>query len=243
MNIQTYDQEKWGAMITLLSLDVVSPFYEYLGLNIDNVEEFKTSLRKDIIENREEYVKNPNIIPDLKKRNMKNLNLIDGNSLGIMLENWFQNSFVWNPADLGIYGKWKILFSISIRMDERWKSLDLPKTISEQARKKYEKDVTDKTELHALADQIDEQPHTKWDIEMYSLHGFDDYNNDPYNSVLFIIGYKRIKAYLNWLVSVFNDIELKQFLKAANHLQASIPALKPFENLYIPEEIKGAKNS
>jgi len=243
MNNVTKEQENWGAMITLLSLDVVIPFYNHLGLDINNSKEFLNLLRTDILANREEYIKNTQTIPDLKKRNLKSLNHFYGGIFAKKLEDWFQDSFVWHPSDSGIYGYWKMLLSISRNDNKRWYQLDLPKNIVKQARSKFESDVIDKTELHALADEIDEMPHTRWDIEMFSLHGFDDYDNDPYNAVLFIIGYRKIKTYLKWLVSSLNDKEVKQFVDSANHLQESISALQPIKKLYIPEEIKGAYNS
>ena len=234
----TAEQEYWGIMITLLSMDVVSPFYSYMGLDISEPEAFKALLRADILANREDFLAEPDRVPDLRKRNLDSLMRVYGEVAARGLEQWFKTNFVWQPRDFGDYSQWNEFLGSLRWYPEKWQKLALPDNILLESRDKYIKDLTDKSELHTISDKLDEQIHTKWDIEMYALHGFDDYDNDPYHAVLFIIRYRKLKLYLKWLISSLDKSQLTQFLQSANQIKETIPDLKSLKQLISPEDIR-----
>lgn len=55
--------EQWGLIFTLLSLDIMRPMHEFMGLRITEKERFVAMLRRLIIENRRAYEANTAIIP------------------------------------------------------------------------------------------------------------------------------------------------------------------------------------
>jgi len=233
--------EKWGAMITLLSLDVVKPFYIYMGLQFDNPEQFTEVLRKAIIANRQEFEANPKQVPDLRKRVLDSISQTFGISAAEAIENWYTNYFIWYPIDpRGIYDEWSSLLKQAVNHDDYWSFLGFPAHLSQMAKKKLLNEVmaNANTEIDALSDKVDEIPHTKWDIEMYALHNFDEGDYDPFFiGVMPVVRYRRIKLYIRWLVESLNEEDLDEFIKNANQLRLNKPEMQLMNEIRVPEEL------
>lgn len=225
--MSTEKQERWGAAVAILSLDVIVPFYAHLGLKIANPSLFLQLLRETILSNRRAFEANPSQIPNIQGTILQSLETSFGSEFSRMFEYWVQNVFVFTGQDFSPLSKWYILLALARTDRQRWISLGLPQGISEESRSKLE-DIFDHNELHALADQIDKHPLSDWDIEMYSIHGFDDDENEPYTWVLETVKKRRFSSYLDWLVASLNDDQRRQLVDNANALKSQIETTRHF---------------
>lgn len=234
----TKEQEKWGAMTALLSLDVVKPFYSYMGLAIDDPDQFAKILRAVIIANRQAFETSPEKVPDLKKRVQEKLTAAFDTDKAQQLDIWFNDYFVWFAQDSSDYEWWGAILMQSANISERWLLLGIPERITEVARQKLFNQVMSNadSEINALADRVDELPKSKWDIEMYALHQFDDDDNDPFFiGVMPVVEYRRIKKYVKWLVESLTPAELELFLENANQLRLDNPEMQILAEIRLPE--------
>ncbi|VAW71317.1 hypothetical protein MNBD_GAMMA10-390 [hydrothermal vent metagenome] len=235
----TEAQEKWGAMTALLSLDVVKPFYKYMGLDIDSPDKFTEVLRKAIIENRQEFEANPSQVPNLKKRVLKSISQVFSVETAEAFENWFDNDFIWYPVDRrGAYDEWASLLKQAVNQYDGWSFLGIPEYLSQTAKNKLLNEVmaNANTEINELSDKVDEIPYTEWDIEMYALHHFDDYDCAPFFiGVMPVVRYRRIKKYVKWLIESLNKEELNTFIKNANQLRLDKPEMQILKKIYVPD--------
>lgn len=237
----TRAQEKWGAMVALLSMDVVKPFYGYMGLDIEDPDRFMLLLRQVIIANRREFEANPGRVPELRKRTLTAISRTLGPAKAEELEYWFDDSFVWFPDEDAVYDQWGAILMQSVSKEDRWSFLGLPDRLSETARKKLLDEVMENAnkEIYALSDKVDEIPHTKWDIEMYALHHFDDYDYDPFSiGVMAVVRYRREKRYVKWLVESMDKEELDTFINNANRLRRDKPQMQILKEIRVPEELQ-----
>jgi len=240
----TKTEEKWGAMTALLSMDEVKPFYEYMGLKIDNPDQFAQVLREAIIANRKEFEANPEQVPDLRKRVLESLSKTFGSETAETLENWFDDDFIWYPVDpQDDYDEWGDILMQSSNQEDSWSFLGLPESISETARQKLLNEVMANadTEIYALSDKIDEMPLSRWDAEMYALHNFDnpDYDSSPFTiGVMPTVNHRREKKYVKWLVESLSKEELDTFIKNANQLRLDKPEMQILKEIRVPEELQ-----
>jgi len=217
----TEDQERWGTAIALLSLDVIKPFYSHMGIKVENADEFRDILRQVILENRKEFEADPSRIPNLQMRMLSALSSHYSEGAAHFFKHWVYQEFVYTGKDLKPLNQWNMLLSLARLNKQRWQSLELPANLTDEAHAKLEQ-VWDRTELHTRADQIEAQPLSLWDMEMYSLHGFDEADNAPYNWVLEAVGKRIFNKYLRWLVENLTDDQRQQLVHRANCLRLQI---------------------
>lgn len=236
MRMPTNNQERWGAAITLLSLDVVAPFYASLGLQVTDTKTWLKLLRDTILSNRRAFEVDQSRIPDLKGSLLSALKHRLGPEAASRLNHWIENVFVFSGEDFSRLSRWYMLLALSRTNPQRWGALGLPHGFSEEARTRLE-EVFDRTRLHALADQIDKRPLSDWDLEMFSIHRFDDDDNDPYNWILETVKKRRFVSFLEWLVKSLSDEQLQRLADSANRLKMEIETTQGFPNFIDPREL------
>lgn len=228
-------QERWGAAVALLSLDVVVPFYAHLGLQIVESKSFLQALRETILSNRRTFEGDQSHIPDLKGAILNTLTHHFGHETASTFEDWVNNVFVYTGQDFAPLSKWYMLLALARTDSQRWNALGLPPTLAKEAHTRLD-EVLNRSELHALADQIEKRPLSNWDLEMYALHGFDDDENDPYNWVLETVKKRRFGGYLGWLVASLSDEQRSRFVDNANTLRMQTETTRNFPPFTDPKE-------
>lgn len=236
MQTPTEAQERWGAAVALLSLDVVVPFYAPLGLQIVESNVLLQVLRETILSNRRAFEVDQSHIPDLKGAVLNTLRHHLGHDAASTFEDWVNNVFVWTGQDFALLSKWYMLLALARTDSQRWNALGLPPALTKESHIRLE-EVFDRSKLHALADQIEECPLSDWDLEMYALHGFDDDENDPYNWVLETVKKRRFVGYLDWLVASLSDEQRHRFVDNANVLKVQIETTRNFPPFTDPKEL------
>lgn len=236
MQIPTEDQERWGAAVAILSLDVVLPFYGLLGIEITEASEWQQLLRATILSNRRKFEKNPGRIPDLREAILKAIRTQYGRESVRLFEDWVENVFLFVGQDFVALNKWYMLLALSRRNRQRWEALSFPQELTKEAQQRME-DVLNRDQLHRLADQIEEVPLSDWDLEMYALHGFDDDDNDPYNWVLETVKKRRFLEYMRWLVSSMDENQRQQLAASASVLRMKIETTRRFPPFEDPKRL------
>lgn len=115
--------------------------------------------------------------------------------------------------------------------------MGLREVLSKKVRLKIA-DVYEREELHQIADVVDEQPMSAWDLEMCSLHGWNVDEDDTYNYVLETVQRVRFTAFFDWLIAAMTANEKIEFLKNARKLQNNIDSIKGLETLRFPNKYK-----
>lgn len=232
----TEEQERWGAAVALLSLDVVSPFYRYMGLELGQPDAFQKVLRDVIVSNRRLFEADQSQIPDLKRAVLETLENRLGTAAAGELRHWVEDILVYTGQEFAHLSQWHLLLGLARTSHERWAALGFPGHLSEKARQEMDK-VFDFDELDELADQVDECPLSDWDLEMYALHGFDDDDNDPYNWVMEAVTRIRFEAFLKWLIASLSEQEQRQLVRNANTLRSQIESFRDLPPLQELKEL------
>jgi len=219
--VPTRQQQRSGAAATLLSLDVVIPFYSPMGVPAPEPARFVQVLRECIVDNRKEFHHSPDRIPDLDSRIDDKLRHSFGGETAHAYDWWVQYIFVSSAEDFEAFSDWYMVLALSARNESRWDVLALPKILSREARVRIDS-VLDRNDLHQIADQVEAHPLSPWDLEMYTLHGFDEDENDPYNWVLETVKKRRFIQYMSWLVKRLSQEEVAGLWESAEALRKQI---------------------
>ena len=124
---------------------------------------------------------------------------------------------------------------LSRNSDDRWNALGLPPRIARGVRERVDR-LCDYRELHELADALEAEPLSNWDLEIYTIHGFGD-NNDPYDWVLETVEKRRFVEFLKWLSTVLSVSERQTLVESANSLRVHIENTKHYPELGDPVEL------
>lgn len=184
-NTSVLNPSQWGLIFTLLSMDIMVPLYEAMGLQLKEKEKFISLLRRLIIDNRKIYEANPSIIPPLADRVMEMLKCSFSEAEAKNLYHWAVSVFTQVHAEQPQWSAWEMLFHTwAYNTQQQAKLLELPL----ERRNQIFSDYRDALNLKAVKQQIAELKSHQlsiWDMEIYSIHQFnnDDEIADPFNTV------------------------------------------------------------
>jgi hypothetical protein len=173
------NQPKFREMLYLLSMDVVSPFYELMGLRLDNPEQFQSTLREAIIAWRKQILRplkfgKPQALDEVTVAIEGALDIASIRQLAI----WGQNIFQYDSTKDGVdLRKWNSVLNYCLDEPTLWARLRLPGSAtpgSFQASRKID-------EYYRIQKEVDESPLSDWDLHLYALFLYDDllYFDDP----------------------------------------------------------------
>ncbi len=202
MDSSVLEPRRWGEMFTLLSMDIVIPMYERMGLELTDRELFKQLLRGEILANRKEYEANPQRIPPIADKYIKKLvNSFDIKTTHYFYK-WATTVFTAVPADQPDWSSWRIIFFywqnkgkwqdvVRKRMPGKKIDLIIPSYIDYQDEKNTEMEI----------EEIKKKQLSDWDLEMFSIHKYfynetdlDD-NNDPFLTIQNTIEINRLQLF------------------------------------------------
>lgn len=224
----TRDEEKIGAAIALLSMDRVVPFFQWLGVPTNEPAPLVTALRAAITANRQAFAADQSRVPNLWGAIEAALIETTDTPSPTDLQAWIEKNFVYDAHDLRQIQPWFTLLGLTFRIDRRWSQLILPEPIKTATREQLAK-VFSRDEIHAVADTVDAEPLSAWDVEMYSLHGFDEDENDPYNWVLEVATKRSISEFLEWLRPQLSAAQTDAFQQSVITLAGTIEATSHYQ--------------
>ncbi len=209
-------------------MDRVVPFYQWLGVPTDDPARLVSALRIAITANRQAFAADQSQVPNLWAAVEAALDEAGDTPASKDLQAWIEDIFVYDEHDLKQTQPWFTLLGLTFRNDDRWRHLILPEAVKAMALERLIT-VFSRDEIHAVADAIDAQPMSAWDVEIYSLHGFDEDENDPYHWVLEIATKRSIINFLAWLRAELSEVEAASFQKSATNLARTIEATKHYQ--------------
>jgi hypothetical protein len=207
MNISVLSPIQWGMIFILLSMDVITPFWEAMGLRLRDSKYFQNLLRSLIIENRKIYEQDPETIPPLAARVFEQLESLMGKSESESLYKWATNIYNEVHADQPQWSAWEIIFFRAAYNAQIKKQLGLPEEEIDSILSKYKKDL-DTADVEQKIESLKTKPLSDWDLEMYSIHQFhnDDLNN-PFDLVLRFIRMNRFQNFWEGLLQNLSEDE------------------------------------
>ena len=235
--------ERLGTATSLLSLDRIVPYYTLMGLtpSQESQEAVKLCVREAILENRKDFLANPNRVPDLESHLISTFDLRFGSRATTALFLWYKEDFVHEATDFPPCFIWQLLLNLASRDPTRWLALNLPSSISEKAQKLFN-ETRDTTDLDKIEEQLEKKRLSEWDTQMYVIHGFNDNDDDagmsPFMWVSETIEKRRFLNYLRWLRDQLSENERELFFSSGNALRLKLPTTQnmpsfshPFNNL------------
>ena len=239
----TLEQERYGAAITLLSLDRVFPFMWLMGpLDVNDWQadglEFQQRLRQAILVNRKAFVETPDRLPDLRAHVHAALaeplfsdarDVSSDVARGVTadrLEAWLSHDFVHSAADLPDYA-WYRLIVMSYRDPARWGMLAIParrQAIIQEALPV----AFDRESLHKLTDEMEAVPLSGWDLEMFTLHNLYEEGRDPWDWIGQTITKRRVRALVKLM---FDGLSKDESLRLFESAKALYGVMYPNSNL------------
>ncbi len=167
-NTPESNPHRWNDIIDLLSMDVVRPFFDLMGLQAD--DDLQAVFRQEIIGGRKRAAADPDIgLPAPTQV----INAVS-DSLGVHASShlvwWGCHIFERVPRDHRNLGKWNSILQ-DCRTDlSRWSKLGLPESIGPDQFRSFSR----VEEYQKRQDEIDARPLSDWDLHMYVYCLFDD---------------------------------------------------------------------
>jgi hypothetical protein len=200
--------ERWGACGILLSMDCIQPFIKPMGLHLD-AEKLKHTMREAIIANRTSVEKDHDQGSTFEARALEYLDLRFNASDVAHFIGWFLQVFTFDVHDHSGWQQWKSAFLRFSTDSESWAKLSLPSRCSTMLFEKYLA-IARETNLWELWSERRRAVLSEWDLEMYSIHEFDDESKDPFNWVILTYETNCVQRFWSELKSNLNENELHE---------------------------------
>lgn len=166
-----FNLRRWEEMIGLLSMDVVRPFFDLMGLRFRNIGDFQLVLRQEIVAGRKRATAN------LNSRQLNPQEIIRavegplGVNAGSHLDWWNRHVFLWDSTlDNVNLRKWTTILLYCSKEPKLWAQLGFPDGIGpDQFRRSRNLD-----EYQKKQDEVDARALSDWDLHLYALRLYDD---------------------------------------------------------------------
>jgi len=233
---------RWNFIVSLLSMDVVVPFYAIIGLRIPNDIPFRDILRKLILDGRREFPETDLARVFLHPDHiLGTVAKVYGDALRGHLEAWGTHIFRFSMEEHLALWHWKQVLSYAARSPEAWASLQISASLDHEFLRRFLASK-DREEYDNREQQLWDQPLSDWDLHMYALKAYND--DDPYplsgpSSYLYHVAmvYQGFEFWA-WVFQHLNDEDLVRIQKNAVAYAQSGNNLTFIKELPLPD-IKG----
>src|SRR5262245_16683128 len=165
---------RWHQVISLLSMDVVRPFYGLMGLQPGAPEKLQRVLRQEIVSGRKKTVAE-HLSADptaVVQRIVNGLAELSGTEAARQLVWWEQNVFHNDPRDNLELDNWDTVLRCC-RLERRlWRRL-FPDRLQDKAMDEFRRSLKI-DEYDLLQEEVDSKPLSDWDLHLYALNLYDD---------------------------------------------------------------------
>jgi hypothetical protein len=166
-----FDARRWGYLVSLLSMDVVRPFHDLMGLRLADPVGLQRVLRQEIVAERKKGVASPDAgQPTIAQRVLKVVREALGAEASRRLDWWEQHIFHKKPSRDNVnVRKWATVLQISRHEPRLWNRLGLPNGARDRFRR-----ACDLDEYRRRQKEVDASPLSDWDLHLYAFHLYDD---------------------------------------------------------------------
>jgi hypothetical protein len=164
---------RWNMIATLLSMDVVAPFYDLMGLRIRvSSPAFQEIFRKLILRARGEFpsvhpygvVLVPEILLDTVGSEL-------GAEMRVHLEKW--DAYIFENVNRR---EWQSVLRRCRDDDRLWHKLEIPQDFDDHFRREFLRSINSE-EYYRRLDETYQRPLSDWDLCQYAIYEFND--DDP----------------------------------------------------------------
>lgn len=166
-----FDVRRWDYLVSFLSMDVVRPFFDLMGLRLADPSGLQRVLRQEIIARRKRGVTTPDVGQQtIAQAVLKAVAEALGTGASQRLLWWERQVFHKTPSrDNRGVRKWSSVLQTSRHEPRLWSRLGLPQSSMDRFRSSYNLD-----EYLRRQKEVDESPLSDWDLHLYALYLYDD---------------------------------------------------------------------
>lgn len=239
MDTSALKPTRWGMIFILLSMDVISPLYEAMGLRLRDKDSFREMLRRLIRENRKIYEQNPEVVPPLADRVLEQIKDGFGESEAEHFYKWATTVYNEVHADQPQWSAWEMLFFQAAYNPEMADRLGLPSDNRDSILSQY-RDALDMDDVEQEVESLKSKLLSDWDLEMYSIHQFNNNDlSDPFSIVLRTVRMNRFQLFWEKIIPQLSTDENVQVWKGAQSLLKSLGVWMPEnEQLRYPSNLR-----
>ncbi len=162
---------RWEELVALLSMDVVIPFFDLMGLQISMPSDLQGVFRRVILDARKNADAASDKTRSFPEETIAAVSLTLGVEASSRLVWWNDNVFLWDSTQDNVHlRKWTSIVRHCARDPGRWAQLGFPTWFSPD--QFYQS--RDLTDYQTLQDDVDAKPLSDWDLHLYSLRLYDD---------------------------------------------------------------------
>jgi hypothetical protein len=178
--LETENVVRWNKISALLSMDVVEPFYDLIGLRIADAAVFQAALRKLILAARREFPRTDPAVVFLRRESILQMTGVTlGEETKTHLERWGESVFEMSAQDHIELKHWTLaLRYCGLRDPTAWAALGIPEPLSGEFLRRFLRSI-DSEEFERRHQETYSRPLSDWDLHMYSLHHFNDGDPPP----------------------------------------------------------------
>jgi len=185
--------QRWGLIFTLLSMDLVNPFVGDMGLASFPFAHFQVDLRACILDYREHVLATGSPEP-LPPRAFACLDAADAHHLF----DWCAETFMYVMADQKSWYRWYL--SLSRVVYDAAAAARLGEVLTGKLLTAA-RGAMDTDAVEARLAETKRSPLSRWDVEMYARHGFNDESGpDPHDIILSVVKIARTQQLMASLV-------------------------------------------
>lgn len=170
------DPTRWPLIFTLLSMDVVVPFYELMGLRVSAPNSLRDLIRSEILQTRRKFTSGPP--GNAAYAPQETLDILEAHGVCQrgFLSRWGQRVFAWDLQEHRNLRLWDAVLRDCIGDAGKWRQLCIPERLADAARQQFLRAI-DREAYDTLHAEICRNPLSDWDLHMYAVNLFDD--EDP----------------------------------------------------------------
>lgn len=230
---------RWGMIFILLSMDVIRPLCEAMGLRLRDKDSFREMLRRLILENRRIYEQNPEAVPPLADRVLEQMEANFGESEADHFYKWATTVYNEVHANQPQWSAWETLFFQAAYNPEMRDRLGLPSGKCDSILTQY-RDALDMDDVEQEVENLKAKLLSDWDLEMYAIHQFNnDDLSDPFSIVLRTVRMNLFQIFWEKLIPQLSTAESMQLWKRAQSLLESLTVWMPEnEQLRYPNNLR-----
>lgn len=215
-----FPPHRWHEMFSMLSMDVVSPFYDMMGLQ--HFKDLPQLLRTHIVAQRKTIASAGSPVPAPEEM-LAAVKSALGGERGRYWVWWAKHVFHWDPQDHRPFEDWRSVIGEARKKPELSRRL-FPKQFADEAMAKF-KQASDLKDYRRLQETVDARPLSDWDLHLYAIRLYDDnlypdrvLGTVPDGPRLYLdstIGAQRSYEFWAWVLKTLRPQELEWLLQEA----------------------------
>lgn len=220
------------AMASLLSLDVVRPFYGAMGLVLAEPDGLQEALRAIMVRGRQQYRETKTLI-DVMAELRRTIAVREGEARAEQFQRWFDHLYLDIPAHQRQWSWWSEAFEIGLATGNHAPEVPLLGGKHKVFVTMY-REAMDLQELRNQAEVLKASPLSDWDLEIYVRRGYDHDDfamDDPFHRTFAIVRLARLQLVVRELLKALSPSEQQRLHKDARRTIAKLEPRQPLEPL------------